>query len=139
MLKDSQDSATFAVMSPRCLEYENVSIGNNLRIWRRCLGSGENQTLLHDLEGRGVITTNRDSCRTLLYTTLQLHPTCYPAYSGPESGQTIDTISTHANQPPFDESAVTCVGSQVETDGIGTLEVVIVVVVVVDSVNRARQ
>ena len=125
MLRDSRDSATFAVMSPRCLEYEDISMDNKLKIWRRCLGSRENQTMLLNLEGNGVITTDRD--RTLLYTTLQLHPTpCHPkkpAYNGPESGQTIDTISTHTNQPAFDKS-ITCVGSQVEIDGIGTLQVI---------------
>ena len=72
MLKDSQDSATFAVMSPRCLEYEYVNTGNTSKVWRRCLDSRENQTRLHDFEQKGVVT-NRN--RTLLYTTLQLHPT----------------------------------------------------------------
>jgi hypothetical protein len=128
MLKDSRDSATFAVMSPRCLEYEYVSIGNKSKVWRRCLDSKENQTQLHNFEQKGVVT-NRN--RTLLYTTLQLHPTaCHlrnASYTmehsddttSSDSGQTIGVVSTHVNK---DKSTVG-VGSQVDIDGIGTLEV----------------
>jgi hypothetical protein len=131
MLKDSRDSATFAVMSPHCLEYEYVNMGNKSKVWRRCLDSRENQTQLHDFEQRGVVT-NRN--RTLLYTTLQLHPTpchlrnasyameCRADTTSSDSGQTIGVVSTHVNKPVIDKSMVG-VGSQVDIDGIGTLEV----------------
>jgi hypothetical protein len=125
MLKDARDSATFAVTSPRCLEYECVSTGNELKVWRRCLDSRENQTLLRDFD-------ERDMNRTLLYTTLQLHSTpCDPRNvshtndtmePGPDRGQTIGVVSTHTTQLAFDQSTIN-VGSQVEIDGIGTLQV----------------
>ena len=120
MLKDSQDSATFAVMSPRCLEYEYVTTGNELKFWSRCLNSGENRALLRRFEEKGVVT-NRS--RTLLYTTLQLHSTARNVlYTMERSPDRMVSASTHANQLAFDESTVS-VGSQVEIDDIGILQV----------------
>lgn len=73
MLKDSKITATFAVISNQCLEYEYVKDckENELQIWRGCLKSRKNRRRISKMERKD---SKVDAYRTVLSTALQLHP-----------------------------------------------------------------